>query len=215
VTATQGVDTAQSAAISAIQAQLNLVASNPALQLGQFVTVDLNPENGVRGPNIVFTGVNIHLVSGSGTTNDHVDGTGVALGLGNLIIGYNFASPWELQPGDRGASHMLVIGDENKYTQFSYGGIVCGAQNTVNGAYSSIIGGEQNTINEPISVEIGGLENTLNGPHDGGNVLVGGGGNSVTNGAFTVLLGGDGNRGNPTLYSTALGAQEGQGKSSA
>ena len=53
--------------------------------LNSFVTVDPNPENGVIGPHITFKGANIHIVSGSGSTNDN----GSPTGLGNLIIGYD------------------------------------------------------------------------------------------------------------------------------
>ena len=68
-----------------LQSQLVAVQSNHALLLGPFVTVDPNPEIGVIGPNITFTGANIHIVSGSGMTNDN----GNPRGLGNLIIGYD------------------------------------------------------------------------------------------------------------------------------
>src|ERR1700723_2185374 len=74
---------AQIAQIAALQRQVNLIASNPALQLGPFVQVDPNPENGVTGPNIVFSGANVHIVSGGGA--GVVDQTG----KGNLIIGYD------------------------------------------------------------------------------------------------------------------------------
>ncbi len=68
-----------------LQSQLVAVQSNHALALGPFVRVDPNPEIGVAGPNIIFSGANIHIVSGSGSTDDN----GTPLGLGNLIIGYN------------------------------------------------------------------------------------------------------------------------------
>ena len=68
------------------------------LALASFVSVDPNPENGVAGPNIVFTGANVHIVSGSGATTDNGNSTG----LGNLIIGYDEVDPNNpLNPGDR------------------------------------------------------------------------------------------------------------------
>jgi hypothetical protein len=70
---------------AALQRQVNLIASNPALQLGPFVSVDPNTENNVVGPNIVFKGANVHIESGSGATDDN----GTLLNLGNLFIGYN------------------------------------------------------------------------------------------------------------------------------
>jgi hypothetical protein len=71
--------------VTSLQTQLAAVQSNHALALGPFVSVDLNPEIGVKGPNITFTGANIHIVSGSGSTDDN----GTPRGLGNLIIGYD------------------------------------------------------------------------------------------------------------------------------
>jgi FtsZ-binding cell division protein ZapB len=68
-----------------LQKQLATIQSNHALLLGPFVNVDPNPEIGVIGPNIVFSGANIHIVSGSGATNETASPTG----LGNLIIGYD------------------------------------------------------------------------------------------------------------------------------
>jgi hypothetical protein len=52
---------AQAAAIAALQKQVNLIAVNPVLAVGPFVTVNPNPGNGVAGPNISFHGANIHI----------------------------------------------------------------------------------------------------------------------------------------------------------
>jgi hypothetical protein len=38
------------------QAQLTAIENNPALALGPFVSVDPSPEQGVPGPNIIFSG---------------------------------------------------------------------------------------------------------------------------------------------------------------
>ena len=65
---------------------------------------------------LTFSAMNVQVVSGSGTTNGIVNGTG------NLIIGYN-----ELRSGGgdvRTGSHMLVNGYGNNYT--AYGGMVVG-----------------------------------------------------------------------------------------
>ena len=82
-----------------LQTQLAAVQSNPALALGPFVSVDPNPEIGVVGPNIIFSGANIHIVSGSRSTFDNDN----ARGLGNLIIGYD-DDPQNLFCGPRGRS---------------------------------------------------------------------------------------------------------------
>jgi len=140
--------------IDTLQTQLAAVQSNHALLLGPFVNVDPNPEIGVIGPNIVFSGANIHIVSGSGATNDNFSATG----LGNLIIGYNEdpqfyfdESPGDdlplspLNPGDRGGSHNLVIGAANRFTRATFGGVVVGTANTIDGYGASVSGGAGNT----------------------------------------------------------------------
>jgi hypothetical protein len=58
------------------------VQANNALKLGPFIIFNPDPENGVIGPNITFSGANIHIVSGGQTTTNPT-------GLGNLIIGYD------------------------------------------------------------------------------------------------------------------------------
>jgi hypothetical protein len=134
--------------------QLAAVQSNKALLLGPFVDVDPNPENGVIGPNIKFTGANVHILSGSNATDDN----GSPTGLGNLIIGYDedpktFVdnSPGDdlplspLNPGDRGGSHNLVIGAANRFTRAAFGGVVVGTANTINGYGASVSGGAGNT----------------------------------------------------------------------
>ncbi len=144
------------AQVATLANRLNQLQANPVLAIGPFVSLDLNPQNGVIGPNITFKGVNIHIVSGSGYTTDFVDSGSVATGLGNLIIGYNEVptgdTTW-LNSGDRGASHMLIMGRNNKYTNHSFGGIVTGWGNTVNGNDSLILGGEQNTVKVVVRLE--------------------------------------------------------------
>ena len=111
------------ATVSALQAQVAAIQSNHSLLLGPFVNVDPNPEVGVIGPHIIFSGANIHIVSGSGATNDHGNPTG----LGNLIIGYDedpsVIPALPLSPGDRGGSHNLVIGRANRFTRAAFGGL--------------------------------------------------------------------------------------------
>lgn len=147
------VDTLQGQ-VTTLKTQLAAVQSNHALALGPFVSVDPNPEIGVIGPNIIFSGANIHIVSGSGSTNDNGNPTG----LGNLIIGYDEdpgtyvdSSPFDnlplspLKSGDRGGSHNLVIGAANRFTQAAFSGLVVGTVNTINGYGASVSGGAGNT----------------------------------------------------------------------
>jgi hypothetical protein len=71
--------------VTTLQTELAAVQSNHALALGPFVSVDPNPEIRVAGSNIIFSGANIHIVSGFGATDDNGNPTG----FGNLIIGYD------------------------------------------------------------------------------------------------------------------------------
>src|SRR5262249_22206582 len=88
-----------------------------------------------------FTGCNVYVQSGSGSTDDNTSSGGSLTGLGNLIIGYNApqGNPWDIRTG----SHNLILGDYNNYS--SYGGLVAGSYNTVSGAYASISGGAFNS----------------------------------------------------------------------
>jgi hypothetical protein len=180
--ATQTTDTAQSANVAALQRQLTLIASNPALQLGPFVSVDPNPENGVAGPNIVFKGANIHVINGANPA-DAING------LGNLIIG-NDAAPTNLQPGDRGGSHNLVVGDLNLFNSRALDSVVFGSGNAIQAQYSSILGGVSNIAKAPSSVVVGGENNGVVG--FGPAVVVGGNRNGTFD-SYDVILGGFGN----------------------
>jgi hypothetical protein len=105
------------------------------------------------GDDITFSGVNVHIVNGSGTTEGTTDG------LGNLIVGYN-----ELRGSGedvRTGTHNIVVGSRNNYA--SYGGLVVGYTNDISGAYSSVSGGESNTASGDYSSVSGGRYNTASG----------------------------------------------------
>jgi hypothetical protein len=184
--------------VKALQTQLATVQSNPALALGPFVSVDPNPEIGVIGPNIIFSGANIHIVSGSGST-DH---NGTPRGLGNLIIGcdedpknYSDHSPLGdlplslLTPGDRGGSHNLVIGAANRFTQAAFGGVVVGTANTIESYGASVSGGAGNTASYYGASVSGGFSNTASGPF----ASVSGGRFNTALQFYTSVSGGDSN----------------------
>jgi hypothetical protein len=76
------------------------------------------PLNGLNGPHLVFEGVNIHVRSGSGATDDGAAFPivpGSLYGRGNVIIGYNTEHPEGLALNDRRGSHNLVVGDQHRY----------------------------------------------------------------------------------------------------
>jgi len=171
---------------AALQRQVNLIASNPALQLGPFVSVDPNTENNVIGPNIVFKGANIHIESGSGATDDN----GTLLSLGNLFIGYNEPSiPFVNIPknGPRMGSHNLIVGRYNIFRN-AFGGLVTGENNFIQGEAQSIVGGFANLIQDGStnSVIVGGRENAILASY---SAIVGGAENEAS-GNFSVALGG-------------------------
>jgi len=152
--------TALKATVATLSSQLVVVRNNPVLAMGPFVAVDLHPENGVVGPNIVFKGANIHIISGSGNNNTWVNGTSTGLGLGNLIIGYDEA-PSDLRPGERGGSHNLVIGPYNTFDTWASGGIVAGGSNSITGQGTSILGGVENFAMDGGTIVGGGQNRVL------------------------------------------------------
>ena len=70
--------------------------------------------NGVTGPNLMITGLNVQI-------KDHTGATDSTSGLGNLIIGHNEPST---MPPDRTGSHNLVVGGHHSFS--SHGGLVAG-----------------------------------------------------------------------------------------
>jgi hypothetical protein len=120
-----------------------------------YMAVETYTINGLSGPHVIFTGANVHIRSGSGTTND----SGSLRGLGNLIVGY------DQQPADyphgRDGSHNLVVGDNHEFP--SYGGFVAGFNNNVIGACTSVSGGEGNTAEGGYANVSGGMWNSAKG----------------------------------------------------
>jgi hypothetical protein len=184
ITTLQGQVGSLQRANTTLQGQLAAVQSNPALALGPFVTVDPNAENGVVGPHITFKGANIHIVSGSGFTNDNDNPTG----LGNLIIGYD-EPPGGLSSTDRGGSHNLVIGRYNRFTHAAFGGLVAGELNTISNKEASVTGGANNTASGLFASVSGGESNTASG----GQASVSGGVNNAASGSGASVSGGESN----------------------
>ena len=146
----------QEASITALRAELDVVKTNNVLALGDYVSVNPSAQNGVTGPNIIFTGANLHIRSGAGATDAAVNGKG------NLIIGYD-----EMRGAtetSRTGSHNLVIGWGHKLT--SYAGLVAGGLNTISAPYASISGGYNNIASGPQSSVSGGYGNTASGTYD-------------------------------------------------
>jgi hypothetical protein len=121
--------------------------------------------DGVTRPDpntLLFSGVNLQVVNGTGQTD------GTPNGLGNLILGYNTGSAAE-----KTGSHDLVIGDDNTYTNTS--GIVSGNGNRLSGQYALASGGG-NTASGDESFATGGgnLASGVGSVATGGSNLVSG-----------------------------------------
>jgi hypothetical protein len=175
-------------AIAAVQRQVNLIAANPALALGPFVTLDPNPENGVIGPNLVLHGVNVHIVSGSGATDDH----GTPTGLGNLIVGYSLpfvgtiSNSFVKPDFARTGSHNLIIGDGHGWK--STGCVLFGSSNFAWSPGSSVLGGTRNFVQSLDSSIVGGANNVVEPPAQVSTIL--GGDLNYTGGAGSSIVGG-------------------------
>lgn len=102
----------------------------------------------IDGDNLVLTGMNLQVVSGSGTTQGAVNGTG------NVIIGYNESNS---NNDDRDGSHNLVIGRYHSYS--NYGGLVAGEDNEISGKVATVLGGAQNLASGDGSVVVSGEDN--------------------------------------------------------
>ncbi|MFO8091112.1 MAG: hypothetical protein R6U13_14835, partial [Desulfatiglandaceae bacterium] len=104
------------------------------------------------GNDITFSGVNVCIVNGTGTTDGTVNG------LGNLIVGYNEPRG---SGDDRSGSHNIVGGIKNNYS--SYGGLVVGLANTISGACATVSGGFLNTAENQSASVSGGILNIASG----------------------------------------------------
>jgi hypothetical protein len=148
-----GIDAEASARIAADAATSGLPQAQRDLldNLVNYVTVDQGTINGLSGPHIIFTGVNLHIRNGSGSTYF------TANGLGNLLVGYNEYSGFGGGGGgitDRVGSHNLVVGSDHRYTD--NGGFVAGRNNKVFGPGASVSGGAFNTASGDSSSVSGG-----------------------------------------------------------
>ena len=139
------------AAIGNNAAAIAGLAANPAGGLGAeqaemlgHMSIEQLPTDdaGNTAKTIRFSGVNVQVVNGTGSTGG--DGNG----LGNLVVGYQELRTADEDDetddtNDRSGSHNLVVGLANNYSIFA--GQVVGGRNTISGLYSTVSGGENNT----------------------------------------------------------------------
>ncbi len=124
------------AQVAALQSELAAAQSglDLAMDLVQCLSVDTNNINGLAGPHVIFEGCNVHVQNGLNDTES-------ADGRGNLVIGYNEDD--ETIVTDREGSHNLIVGPNHSYG--SYGGLVAGYSNAIDGTFASVSGGSFNT----------------------------------------------------------------------
>jgi hypothetical protein len=165
------------AANATLAQQINGISANSVLALDGKLA--LGPDR----RSALFTGVNVQITNGAGSTE-------TINGLGNLIVGYDEDNLGSQPPGlfspptpvcsdgtytnqftcenaglvwannQHTGSHNLVIGWGHTYT--SYGGLVAGFSNAVNRASASASGGAYGTASGPYSSVSGGSWNTAN-----------------------------------------------------
>ena len=161
--------------------------------------------SGVGGkPTVAFSGVNVQVVSGSGSTGGTVNGEG------NLIVGYAENPNAYVQTG----SNDLIVGSGNGWK--GYGEIVGGFKNQVTNNYATAVGegnaatgtysltaGEANKASGTASTVIAGEHNQASGQWSG----VGGGEYNLASDPFASITGGcDGVAGSATALTGACGS---------
>lgn len=129
----------------------------PLADLAKYVRIEPGVVNGLKGPHVIFAGVNLHVESGSGATVE-----AAPTGLGNLIVGYNELPMPAV--GSRGGSHNLVVGPSNAFA--STGGAVFGNNNVISGQSATVLGGNHNISTGPSATILGGYGVTVNGTEE-------------------------------------------------
>ena len=158
-------------AIGGMQTQLGSFDAQQVADLQSVLSVDTVAREAT------FTGVNVQVLSGGGSTDAPVNG------LGNLIVGYDEDSGGQAKLG----SHNLVLGKFNAYE--GVGGIVGGTHNTITGDYSAVITGDHSAASGHRSAVLTGEYNTVGGAF---SAIVSGDYNEAT-GDWSGILGGWGN----------------------
>ena len=102
----------------------------------------------IAGNNMVLTGMNFQVVSGSGTTTGTINGTG------NIIVGYNETNS---SNDKRTGSHNIVVGRYHSFSKF--GGLIAGEDNSISGESASVLGGAENSASGNGSLVVGGFRN--------------------------------------------------------
>lgn len=192
--------------ISNLQAELNSLNADLATfrELKKYVRLVPGNMEGVRGPNLIFEGVNVHIRNKRSSTT-------LVDGLGNLIIGYNEIGDEAglfYPPPVRNGSHNLIVGAGHSYS--SAGGFVAGYRNTIGGSFSTVAGGFLNVANGEHSSVSGGLLNVAGGEFS----AVCGGMQNDTASFASSITGGSYNESELMVSSTGETSEDGPGPKS-
>jgi hypothetical protein len=177
------LDTLQQA-VAALQATVStLQAGNQlATALSPYLTVEAGDLNGVKGPHVIFTGVNVHVRSGDAPTH------GAADGHGNLILGWNETSTvYPVTADGRWGSNNLVVGPWHEFK--GKAGFVAGMGNRISSLASSVSGGYLNIASGDWASVSGGYYGTASGPLSS----VSGGNHNTASGDLASASGGESN----------------------
>ncbi|MDH5632331.1 MAG: hypothetical protein OEZ10_04970 [Gammaproteobacteria bacterium] len=188
---------------SDVNANFQALATAVTAMETKLASLSLETVNGQ--PTVRFSGVNLQVVNGQGTT-------GTVNGVGNLIVGYDeldisgtskcslgtnpsnqaivvtegdcLAAGGIWATSHKSGSHNLVLGLQNNYSQ--YGGLVSGARNTSNYRFASLLGGYTNMASGEYAVVTGGSDNSASG----NRASVSGGQDNTANGGWSSVTGG-------------------------
>lgn len=187
--------------VATLTSQVATLNSSPAVQMGSlgYLRLETGDLNYLKGPHIIFEGVNVHVRDGSGVTEgewgwDEAAGMNrnAQTGYGNLVIGYNelnLNSPLNGQyptPLDRSGTHNFIMGQQHRYRASS--NILHGWKCLMNESNSAAIASNASTLNGSYAATLSGMFHELNV-----NSAIIGGRNGVTSGYESVIIGGDSN----------------------
>jgi hypothetical protein len=178
-----------------VQLQKQVAVLQPLAALVPYVQFDPATENGLPGPHITFSGVNIHV-------NNRAGATASSNGLGNLIVGFDeLPTQRPFYTYSRGGSHNLIVGPQHSFYAGSWGNVIGGSQNIAFGQ-GEVIAGYLNQVSGLYSSVLGGVLSIGSGEY---SVVLGGQGNQAI-GLASVVLGGYDNQ-EQSWYCTLLGGE--------
>jgi hypothetical protein len=173
------------------------------LDLAPYLSVQAGTINGVAGPNVILTGVNLHIRNGQPVHYDHTPtfptASYFANGLGNLIVGYNDDEGLSDIRSVRGGSHNLIIGDLHMFQ--ASGGFLAGWNNYIGANASAVSGGYSNGTGDFAASVSGGFTNWAVGQGSS----VSGGSMNVAEAEDSSVTGGNNNHATANYSSVAGG----------